>query len=310
MTNSFRCVRGVSGCSSGFFLLAPLGAEWGVVHAHPSSPSWHKWAGKPKAWRRAGPQELLGGSFLLVVGFTQLAELMSNDFLTWCFSCPEWGLLPQHFHEERISLKPWFLPPPLAEQKPRNKLWSWLNCTMGWLKSESVPFFKSIYFFHIRGACEGGKAVVWCWGKDADSTVQFSSVAQSCLTLCDPMNCSTPGLPVHQKLLEFTQTHAHRVGDAIQPPHPLSSPSPPAPNASQHQGLFHWVSSSHQVAKVVADSRTASKSHFIVSGAYPGIVAYHGYGFFLLSNYKCPKDSAALLLQPIVGVFFLHLFAN
>ena len=64
---------------------------------------------------------------------------------------------------------------------------------------------------------------------------QFSSVAQSCLTLCDPMNCSTPDLPVHHQLLEFTQTHVHRVGDAIQPSHPLSSPSPPAPNPSQHQ---------------------------------------------------------------------------
>ena len=69
------------------------------------------------------------------------------------------------------------------------------------------------------------------------SSVQFSSVAQSCLTLCNPMNCSTPGLPVHHQLPEFTQTHFHRVGDAIQPSHPLSSPSPPAPNPSQHQNL-------------------------------------------------------------------------
>ena len=65
-----------------------------------------------------------------------------------------------------------------------------------------------------------------------------TSVAQSCLTLCDPMNCSRPGLPVHHQLPEFTQTHVHRVGDVIQPSHPLSSPSPPAPNPSQHQGLF------------------------------------------------------------------------
>ena len=82
-------------------------------------------------------------------------------------------------------------------------------------------------------------------------SVQFSSVAQSCPTLCDPMNPGTPGLPVHHQLLEFTQTHVHRVGDAIQPSHPLSSPSPPAFNISQHQGLFQWVSSSHQVAKVL-----------------------------------------------------------
>jgi len=70
------------------------------------------------------------------------------------------------------------------------------------------------------------------------SLVQFSSVAQLCLTLCDPMNHSMPGLPVHHQLLEFTQTHVHQVGDAVQPSHPLSSPSPPAPNPSQHQSLF------------------------------------------------------------------------
>ena len=72
------------------------------------------------------------------------------------------------------------------------------------------------------------------------SSVQFSSVSQLCLTLCDPMKCSTPGLPVHHYLPEFTQTHVHRVSDAVQPSHPLSCPSPPAPNPSQHQGLFQW----------------------------------------------------------------------
>ena len=70
------------------------------------------------------------------------------------------------------------------------------------------------------------------------SSVQFTSVTQLCPTVCDPMNCSMPGLPVHHQLPEFTQTHVHRVGDAIQPSHPLSSPSPPAPNHSQHQSLF------------------------------------------------------------------------
>ena len=81
-------------------------------------------------------------------------------------------------------------------------------------------------------------------------SVQFSSVAQSCPTLCDPMDCSTPELPVHQ-LPEPSQTNVHWVGDAIQPSHPLSSPSPPAFNLSQHQCLFQWISSSHQVAKVL-----------------------------------------------------------
>ena len=83
------------------------------------------------------------------------------------------------------------------------------------------------------------------------ASVQFSSVAQLCPTLCDPMNRSTPGLPVHHQLPEFTQTHVHWVSDAIQLSHPLSSPSPPAPNSSQHQSLFQWVNSSHEVAKVL-----------------------------------------------------------
>ena len=83
------------------------------------------------------------------------------------------------------------------------------------------------------------------------NSVQFSSVAQSCPTLCDPMNHSTPGLPVHHQLQEFTQTHVHRVGDAIQPSHLLPSPSPPVPNPSQHQSLFQSVNFLHEVAKVL-----------------------------------------------------------
>ena len=81
--------------------------------------------------------------------------------------------------------------------------------------------------------------------------VQFNSVAQSCPTLCDPTDCSMPGLSVHHQLLELAQTHVHWVSDAIQPSHPLSSPSPPTFNLSQHQGLFQSVSSSHQMAKVL-----------------------------------------------------------
>ena len=81
--------------------------------------------------------------------------------------------------------------------------------------------------------------------------IQFSSVAQSCLILYDPMNCIMPGLSVHHQLPEATQTHIHCVSDAIQPSHPLLSPSPPALNLSQHQGLFKRVNSSHQVAKIL-----------------------------------------------------------
>ena len=105
-------------------------------------------------------------------------------------------------------------------------------------------FSLCIYFMNISHL----KFLIYCSSK---SSVQFSSVAQSCPTLCNPMNCSTPGLPVHHQLLEFTQTHVHRVSDAIQPSHPLLSPSPPAPNPSQHQGPFQWVNSSHEEAKVL-----------------------------------------------------------
>ena len=84
-----------------------------------------------------------------------------------------------------------------------------------------------------------------------EPSVQFSSVTQSYLTLFDPMDCSMPGLPVLHQLPEPAQTHVHWVSDAIQPSHPLSSPSPPAFNLSQHQGLFQWISSSKQVAKVL-----------------------------------------------------------
>ena len=105
--------------------------------------------------------------------------------------------------------------------------------------------------------------------KSQFSSVQFSSVAQSCLTLCDPMNCSMPGLPVHHQLPAFTQNHAHRVDDAIQPSHPLSFPSPPAPNPSQHQGLFKRVSFLHQVTKYWSFSFSISPSN-----EHPGLISF------------------------------------
>ena len=103
----------------------------------------------------------------------------------------------------------------------------------------------------------------WC------SSDQIRSVAQSCPTLCDPMNCSTPGLPVHHQLLEFTQTHVHWVSDAIQPSHPLSSPSPLVPNPSQHQSLFQWVNSSHGWPKYWSFSFS-----IIPSKEIPGLISF------------------------------------
>ena len=103
-----------------------------------------------------------------------------------------------------------------------------------------------------------------------NSTIaSVSSVTKLCLTLCDPVDCRTSGLPVHHQLLELTETHVHRVSDAIQPSHPLSSPSPPAFNLSQHQGLFQWVSSSHQVAKVLEFQLGISPSN-----EYSGLISF------------------------------------
>ena len=98
---------------------------------------------------------------------------------------------------------------------------------------------------------------------------QFSLVTQSCPTLCDSMNYGTPGLPVHHQPPEPTQNHVHWVIDAIQPSHPLSSPSPPALNLSQHQGLFKWVSSSHQVARVLEFQFNISPSN-----ENPGLISF------------------------------------
>ena len=122
-------------------------------------------------------------------------------------------------------------------------------------KSASSPIEELFFFFsfkvRILKRCSNKQGLFICACKNIILVCQFSSVTQSCPTLSDPMNCSTPGLPVDHQLPEFTQTHVHRVGDAIQPSHPLSSPSPPAPNPSQHQSLFQCVNSSHGVASVI-----------------------------------------------------------
>ena len=99
--------------------------------------------------------------------------------------------------------------------------------------------------------------------------IQFSLATQSCPTLCDPMDCTIPGLPVHHQFLDLAQTHVHRVSDAIQPFHSLSSPSPPAFNLSQHQGLFQWVSSSHQVAKILKLQLQHQSFQWIFKDCFP-----------------------------------------
>ena len=118
-------------------------------------------------------------------------------------------------------------------------------------QQERGVYFPGEASIHERKHSRGNCVVI------VFSSVQFSSVAQSCPTLCDPMNCSTPGLPVHHQLLEFAHTHVHRVGDTIQPSHPLLYPSPPALNASQHQSfpmsqLFAWGDQSTGVSASVS----------------------------------------------------------
>ena len=105
-------------------------------------------------------------------------------------------------------------------------------------------FFAEVTFYFIHDA-----SLLLMLIMGSTTSVHFSSVAQLFPTLCDPMNHSTPGLPVHHQLLEFTQTHVYWVSNTIQPSHPLSSPSPPTSNPYQHQSLFQWVNSSHEVAK-------------------------------------------------------------
>jgi len=160
------------------------------------------------------------------------------------------------FHQSRMEIvKGRTDQGPFREEKAKTLTQSWwlsmlCICNRLPIKISQSKVSLSCYCFSPSGFMY--RANLWCHlHRRTFSSVQFSSVTQSCPTLCDPMNCSTPGLPVHHQLPEFTQTRVHRVGDAIQPSHPLSSPFPPAPNPSQHQGLFQWVNSLHEVAKVL-----------------------------------------------------------
>ena len=127
----------------------------------------------------------------------------------------------------------------------RPSKWLWRLCSEGLQNLDGKSF-------GCKCRQEYWPLLITCLLPARFSSVQFSSVAQSCLTLCDPMDGSTPGFPVHHQLPELTQTHVHCVGDAIQPSHPLLSPSPPTTfNLSQPQGLFQWVGFSHQMAKVL-----------------------------------------------------------
>ena len=129
-------------------------------------------------------------------------------------------------------------------------MYNWISLLFIWKYHNIINQLYS----QFKNCLKKQRLSVLCWTICCPiciSSVWFTSVTQFCPTLCDPMNCSTPGPHVHHQLPEFPQTHVHRVSDAIQPFHPLSSPSPPAPNLSQHQGLFQWLNFSHEVPKVL-----------------------------------------------------------
>ena len=170
------------------------------------------------------------------------------------------------------------------------------------LTTRILPFYEHGIFFHLLVSSSFSSSTsesVPC----AALSGQITSVAQLCLTLCHPTDCSTWGFPVHHQLPELAQTHVPRVSDAIQPSHPLSSPSPPTFNPSQHQGLYQWVSSLHQVAKVLELQLQPQSFQWIFQDWLPlgltGLIAVQGIPKSLLQH----LSSKASILQ--CSAFFM-----
>ena len=176
----------------------------------------------------------------------QYCVIVAQSCLTLCNPSPPipWLLCPWNSPDKNIGVGSHSLLQARGSFQPRD--WTCVSCIAG-------RFFY--HLSHQESPQDSIKLRFFLF-----VTFQFSSVTQSCPTLCDPMNHSMPGLPVHHQFPEFTQTHVHRVGDAIQPSHPLSSPSPPAPNPSPHQGLFQWVNSLHEVTKLLEFVETHKKT--------------------------------------------------
>ena len=175
--------------------------------------------------------------------YSSLLLCISKIYFTKCLPCPS---LSPGVCSNSCPLSQWCHPPNSSSA-------SLFTFAFNFPESGSFPMSQLFALRDQRIAAFTSASVLRqnIQGLFPFSAVQFSSVAQSCPTLCDPMNRSTPGLPVHHHLPEFTQTHVHRVSDAIQPSLPLSSPFPSPHNPSQHQSLCQRVNSLHEVTKVL-----------------------------------------------------------
>ena len=179
-------------------------------------------------------------------------------------------------------------------------------------KNQLLKLGDCDWYIHITVSKIDNKDLLYSTGNSTQCSVLFSSVAQSSPTLCNPMDCSTPGLPVHHQLPEFTQTHVHWVSDAIQPSHPLSSPSPPAFDLSQYQGLFKWVSSLHPVAKVLEFQLQHQSFQWIfrtylLQDGLIDLLAVQGTLKSLLQHHS---SKASILWYPILWGIFIWLLRN
>ena len=244
---------------------------WDCWMASPTQWAW-VWVSS-RSWWWTGRPGMLWFMGLQRVGMTERLNWTDRNQPWVCMCPPSWNPLPfpSPFHPSGLPQYTGFECPVLRIELGLVIYFTRSNIHVSMLFSQIILLLpsptesKSLFFIFVSLCCRRlfdplGKGQLPTSTPNVARAIsiciyniiyQFSSVTQLCPPLCDPMNCSTPGPPVHHQLPEFTQTHVHRVGDAIQPSHPLSSPSPSDPNPSQHQGLLQWVNSSHEVAKVL-----------------------------------------------------------